>query len=381
MSFLLDPKFYHGHTFNLPLLGEVSLLLDLPDYDKNHDKDNIGNSREYINLAFTIFAIFGIFWIIEYTSRYLWGQIDSKFTKAEKSRIILGRHTMDVIAMTLLVYTGFEALVGFGQTGFMGFDAMTSDIVVNGKIAAAGSERIYAYSPAAQRLAVLQVAYEMKNFCDSIIHNDGIIFLAHHLVTGIVSAFALKPFLHLYACYFLGWSEISTVFLCVLVCFDDQHGIPGLNKAFPITMSIFGVLFAVSFTLFRIILWPYINYYFWSDMWIIYQDGTVHSNVIWWIYMVISVALTLLQLVWFKEIIQGAIDMFHNGGEIVIKRGDSDEISETADEKTTAVDVPTKATRSSKKAAASPAKRAASPAPAAKKRAQRSKSPAVRRRK
>ncbi len=158
---------------------------------------------------------------------------------------------------------------------------------------------------------------------------------------------ATRPFLHLYSCFFLGWSEISTFFLCALVCFDDEHGIPGLNKAFPKTMTIMGVLFAISFTIIRVIIWPIINYYWWTDMLIIYNNGTVHSNAEWYLYMAISTGLTILQLIWFKDIVQGGIDMIKNGGEIVIKRGDSD--SDHSDKKTTV--------KSTSKASKSPARK------------------------
>lgn len=363
MAFLMDSSTYHGNSFNLPFFGKTDLLLDLADYD-----ENFGVKNQYVNIIFTSFFIFGFFWVVEYAARAFWRSIDSPFTKAQRSVIILSRHTMDVVAMSLLVYTGFEALVSFNAGGFMGFNAMTGDIIVNGKVAAPGYERCYAYSAAAQRLCVLQMAYEMKNFCDSIIHNDGIIFLAHHFVTYIVSALATRPFLHLYACFFLGWSEISTVVLCVLVCFDEDHGIPGLGKAFPTLMTLSGVLFGVTFTVFRIILWPIVNYYWWSDMWIIYTNGSVHSNAEWYLYMSISVGLTILQMVWFKEIVVTAKAMLTNGGEIVIKRGEPAAASGDADN----------AKKIANKRAKSPAPKKA-PSRGKSPSSSRSKSPAVRR--
>ncbi len=82
---------------------------------------------------------------------------------------------MDVFAMYWLVRAGFEALIGFGAGGFMGWNAMSGDIIskTTGQIATPGYQRAYEFSPAAQRLCVFQIAYECKNFTDSIIHNDG----------------------------------------------------------------------------------------------------------------------------------------------------------------------------------------------------------------
>ena len=355
MPGFFDSASWHGHSFTV-FGTKLDLLLDLADYD-----NNLGIDNQYYNIAFSAFVIFSFLWVVEYSSRFLWSKVDSPFVKPQKNIIILGRHTMDVVAMAGLVYAGFEALQNFNGGGIMGFGAMTGDIIVNGKVAAAGYERVYAYSSAAQRLCVFQIAYESKNFCDSLIHNDGALFLAHHLTTGIVSALATRPFLHLYSCFFLGWSEVSTVFLCVLVCFDDEHGLPGLNKAYPTIMTITGVLFAASFTLFRVLIWPVLNYYFWSDMWHIYVNGTVHSVPEWYLYMAISIGLSGLQIMWFKEIVNGAMDMLKNGGEIVIQRGDSDEI---------------KSAKKVKAVVAAPKKRAARSKSSA---AKRGKSPAVRR--
>ena len=46
------------------------------------------------------------------------------------------------------------------------------------------------------------------------------------------------PFLHFYSSFFFGISEVSTAILCALVLFDEQRGIPGLGKAYPILMKV-----------------------------------------------------------------------------------------------------------------------------------------------
>ena len=50
-----------------------------------------------------------------------------------------------------------------------------------------GVERSYLYVAAAQRLCLFHIAYESKNFVDSVIHNDGPIFLVHHFCTGLLA--------------------------------------------------------------------------------------------------------------------------------------------------------------------------------------------------
>jgi hypothetical protein len=52
---------------------------------------------------------------------------------------------------------------------------------------APGAERSYQFLPWAQRLCLFHIAYEAKNFCDSVIHNDGVVFLVHHVSTGLLA--------------------------------------------------------------------------------------------------------------------------------------------------------------------------------------------------
>ena len=79
------------------------------------------------------------------------------------------------------------------------------------------------------------------------LHDDGIVFMLHHVATGALAVFALQPYLHLYAPFFFGISEISTLFIAVLVLFDEHHGIKELGERFPLLMSATGVIFAVLF--------------------------------------------------------------------------------------------------------------------------------------
>jgi hypothetical protein len=45
------------------------------------------------------------------------------------------------------------------------------------------------------------------------------------MATGTLAYYALAPYLHLYAPFFFGISEISTLFIAILVNFDDKQGI------------------------------------------------------------------------------------------------------------------------------------------------------------
>lgn len=294
----------------------VNILLSLEDYETNFALDN-----QYTNLAATAASMFAGLWLFQLVAYLFYTILGGKIFGPYRHRVLFGRHTMDTAAMLTMSYMGYESLTNFG-----GFDAFPALAMPNGTIAAIGSERAYAFSAAAQRLCTMQVAYELKNFCDSVIHNDGWIFLAHHTVTCLLSALSLRPFLHLYCAYFLGWSEISTAILCILVLFDAERGVPPLAKAAPVLMKVTGASFAIAFIIFRIIIWPYVNYFYWQDMYHMWMNDSFHSVPVACIYAVVNVGLTVLQVVWLGEIIQTGVKMFsEDGGDLSIKRGEDSE--------------------------------------------------------
>jgi hypothetical protein len=290
------------HSFNV-FDHKVDILLTLDDYTANH-----ANNGSMWNLVATSFICFAFLWVLEYTARYFWSVAKIGLIKDERSFITCGRHTMDTFSMTVISYAGWEALNNFG--GFSAF----ANLVVDGKTLAVGAERIYHFSPAAQRLCMLQVAYEAKNFCDSVIHSDGAVFLAHHILTGFVTIVAANPFMHLYAGFYLGLSELSTVVLCVLVCFDRERGIPGFPEAYPTLMTVLAVMFGALFIIFRMVLWIYVNYYFWEDIMALYHAGTYHSLPAVSFVMFVNAGLTALQFLWLKEIYDNAVNVLGLGG-------------------------------------------------------------------
>jgi len=63
----------------------------------------------------------------------------------------------------------------------------------------------------------------------------------------------------------MGVSEMSTVILCLLACYDDDLGLTGMSEAFPIAKLVVGAMFIVSFIVFRIVLWPIFTYHLLND--------------------------------------------------------------------------------------------------------------------
>ena len=313
----------------------MQILTNLSDYE------NVGTQE---NLILTVFAVFAGLWVFQLAAFVIYSCFSGEIFGPYKYRVILARHTMDLTSMVIFCYMGFEGLEQLGGT----FVSIKTLITASGSIAAFGSERSFIFSSAAQRLCVWQIAYEAKNFCDSVIHNDGVIFLVHHTATGLlavcylsfiyqvlnhleltnhknacylVQALCLRPFLHIYCAYFLGCSEVSTAFLCALACFDAKRGIAPLAKSFPMLMKVIGGSFAVLFVIFRVVLWPYFCYFFWIDSLELLRTGSAHSVPILYLFMFINTALTILQIVWLHEIYVTALKVFAGDGNLSIVRG------------------------------------------------------------
>ena len=152
----------------------MQVLINLLDYE------SVGTNE---NLILTVVAVFLGLWVFQLVAFIIYSCFSGEIFGPHKYRVILARHTMDLTSMVIFCYMGFEGLEQLGGT----FVSIKTLITSTGQIAAFGSERSFIFSSAAQRLCVWQIAYEAKNFCDSVIHNDGVIFLVHHTATGLLA--------------------------------------------------------------------------------------------------------------------------------------------------------------------------------------------------
>jgi len=169
------------------------------------------------------------------------------------------------------------------------------------------SRRLYSYHPDCHRLLLFFVSFQIKNTYDSLVWSDGLIFILHHLAAGLAASLGMQPMGHAYGVFYMGISEISTVVLSILGLFDEQMGIPGLDLAFPLLRTIFGVTFAILFIVFRAIIWPVMTKHFCDDIAsALKRDGVLETDS-----MKISLrllrscclGLTLLQAIWLVQII------------------------------------------------------------------------------
>ena len=237
----------------------------------------------------------------------------------KKNQYILVRHlfvdTLScIICATLGWYSRHESFYPI-----MNGTITTSTTVANNSKSGAGSttansheHRLSTYMPNGFRLSLFFFSYQIKNLYDTIVWNDGPIYIFHHIFSLITAYGAMTMTCgHVYTIFFFGISEISTAILCVLANFDDEFGIVGLGEAFPLTKVICGALFVILFILCRCILWPIHSYYFCHDILsALRQDppGTKHhrstqTRRYWMIFFLTSLSgLSILQILWLGQI-------------------------------------------------------------------------------
>jgi hypothetical protein len=299
----------------------------------------------------TVFVGFGYFcgmWVVELIAKALLPRSGSILGNA-RNRGILARGVTNTACFAYMGWMGLYCLSTLG--GWSAYSAAAPMAAAGTDMAAVASgdgvasllggdqasttygssARLYAYSPMSQRLVLFTLSFQSKNLIDTIVHNDGFVFVVHHVATGLLAVLALRPYLHLYAPFFFGISEISTLWIGVLVMFDENHGIKELGERFPNVMSFTGVVFAVKFILLRIVVWPLVCLHFWRDGLAqlgYYGNDTgggslessvgkgvapMHSKAVVLLFLVVNIGLTSLQVLWLKEIIDNALVLVKGG--------------------------------------------------------------------
>ncbi len=118
---------------------------------------------------------------------------------------------------------------------------------------------------------------------------------AHHLVTICVQYFGFNGFLNSYAYFFIGFTEISNVFLAIV---DIPRFVPEFSENWPLFYQINKLLFASSFIILRNILWPIISYPCVIDLFQLIKNGNAHSEVVVGLFLFATAVLTYLQFNW-----------------------------------------------------------------------------------
>ena len=306
------PKKKHSLLLTTESFGPSSASSD--SYKKKNDDasnkideivDPLHLSPSLPSTLLTLAVVVGILIAIEQSLRYIFDanqHVHLLLAESERNRHVLARHigvdTMACLAVAVVGVRNSHILDEVKAHTFGRTDSMKPEDY---------KRRLFTYHPAAQQTLLLFLAYQIKNTYDSWVWNDGLIFIFHHLFSGITAWGAMYPGgCHLYGIFFMGISEISTCILCMLANFDDEFGVVGLGDAFPVTKMTIGVIFAVAFIVCRCVLWPICTYHFMNDTKLALEcDSDLAQKRKGWIklFRYSSMSLSVLQVIWLGEIV------------------------------------------------------------------------------
>jgi hypothetical protein len=194
------------------------------------------------------------------------------------------------------------------------------DAVFRGKnsMPKAYDNRLFKYHPEAARAIVFFLGYQIKNSYDTVIWNDGALFVIHHILAFSVAWGALFPgSAFYYGTFYLGFSEASTTALCLLSNFDDEFGVKGLGDAFPLAKAVLGGIFAALFIICRVVLWSTVSYYYVKDVTAVLKtdDPRLVGRKAWFKFTRFALGiLSILQIIWLGEIFRiGYVELKNMG--------------------------------------------------------------------
>jgi hypothetical protein len=173
--------------------------------------------------------------------------------------------------------------------------------------------RLFGYILEADRLNAGIFVFQTWDFLASLMipEHSSPVFLAHHLIAAMTAYFSLEySYVHHYAIFFGGCSEISSIFL-VICDFDVYFPAQQQGSAVWATIVMFcQVAFTLTFFYYRGVGWWTVSYKLWSDALTVLSDKKSESSSPsspslptgkrWFLYIFLAadVILGSLQLYW-----------------------------------------------------------------------------------
>jgi hypothetical protein len=122
----------------------------------------------------------------------------------------------------------------------------------------------------------------------------------------MLAFFALEPvaLCHYYDLFFAGVAEVSSV---PLACMELFKLLPACRDEFPGLARAFRHVFTASFTLIRLLYWPFVCAQFFTDCTRSIRSGETQSRAIVLLYMATNAGLTVLQYIWGAKLLRGLV--------------------------------------------------------------------------
>jgi len=170
--------------------------------------------------------------------------------------------------------------------------------------------RLFGYLPEAELLAALNFTFQSWDFAVSLTIPEHAtpIMLGHHLMAAMVSWCSVRyQYLHYYGIFFLGITEVSSIFLVFVDLARYFPPVPG--SAFDTSVGLFfAPLFAATFLYYRVVLWWPESYRLWSDVRHVVRigrAGQLRPGASWvlYLFLALNLPLGLMQLYWSSMIL------------------------------------------------------------------------------
>jgi len=170
------------------------------------------------------------------------------------------------------------------------------------------ADHISGYCAGAERITLMMMAFQMYEVGLALLvpklRGPSGDMLIHHLATlSLATIGGGYQYLHFYAPFFFGLTEISSVPLAVMDMFKFY---PALKASFPATNEHTRSLFAAIFIVMRLVYWPYVCSEFWMDS--IAELSATHTKQPTWVvmtFLVANIILSGLQFFWVSLIFKG----------------------------------------------------------------------------
>eukprot|EP00566_Odontella_aurita_P016113 CAMPEP_0113550630 /NCGR_PEP_ID=MMETSP0015_2-20120614/14088_1 /TAXON_ID=2838 /ORGANISM="Odontella" /LENGTH=281 /DNA_ID=CAMNT_0000451457 /DNA_START=115 /DNA_END=960 /DNA_ORIENTATION=- /assembly_acc=CAM_ASM_000160 len=175
--------------------------------------------------------------------------------------------------------------------------------------------RLFGYLAESELLAAANFTFQVWDFFVSLMipEHATAVFLLHHVAAALVSWFSLSyQVLHYYGVFFLGCSEVSSIFLLFIDL--GRYFPPTTGSPFDLLISICQPAFLITFGWYRIVLWWKVSILLWKDVIYVLKTGKAEElrpgkSFCLYIYLFLNVVLGLLQIFWFGIILRAAYEV------------------------------------------------------------------------
>ena len=170
--------------------------------------------------------------------------------------------------------------------------------------------RLFGYIPEAELIAAICFSFQFFDFFVSLLipEHCTAIMMTHHVMAAIVGWCSVRyQYLQHYGVFYLGLSEVSSIFLVFVDLSKYFPPVPG--SLYDQFVGICGPAFVVCFTVYRVIMWWPVSLQLFRDAYEVLQSGQASKlrpgkEWVLLVFLGLNIPLGILQLYWFGIILE-----------------------------------------------------------------------------